>query len=141
MARTRWRPSTRVLLAGDVTDLPDIAAVLAGLPDNAYGQVFVEAALPEDVRHVPAPARVTVTWLLRCSRPSQLDALVFADHGEALAAALLAWAGEWLTDDESDHGSGADVTPTRVWIGCGASPWVERARTVLHDLEPAATAE
>ena len=137
MARSRWRPSTRVLLAGDATELPDIVAMLATLPDNAYGQVFIEAALPEDVRPVPAPSRVTVTWLLRCSRASRLGSLVFADHGEALAVALVAWAGEWLTDD----GLAAADAPTRVWIGCGASPWVERARAVLHDLEPAATAE
>jgi NADPH-dependent ferric siderophore reductase len=124
MARTRRQPSERILLAGGVDDLPEITRMLEDLPENAYGQVFVEAALPEQVRPLPAPSRVTVSWLVRSARPSAVAPLVFADHGEALAAAVTGWASEWCV---------ADCEPrTTVWIGCAESPWVERARSVLQ---------
>lgn len=124
MARTRRQPSERVLIAGGVEDLPEITRMLEDLPVNAYGQVFVEAALPEQVRSLPAPGRVTVTWLLRSARRSAVSSLVFADHGEALAEAVTGWAAEWCV---------ADCEPrTTVWIGCVDSPWVERARSVVQ---------
>jgi len=124
MARTRRQPSERILIAGDASDLPEIHGMLTELPENAYGQVFVEVALDEQVRALPAPPRVTVTWLVRSTRSSLVAPLVFADHGEALAQALTAWAGEWCV---------ADCEPrTTVWIGCADSPWVERARSVVQ---------
>lgn len=124
MARTRRQPSERILLAGGVDDLPAITRMLEDLPANAYGQVFVETALPEQVHTLPAPPRVTVTWLVRSARPSAVASLVFADHGEALASAVTGWAAEWCV---------ADCEPrTTVWIGCADSPWVERARSVVQ---------
>jgi len=124
MARTRRQPSERILLAGGVDDLPEIIRMLEDLPENAYGQVFVEVALDEQVRPLPAPPRVTVTWLVRSARESAVAPLVFADHGEALAAAVTGWASEWCV---------ADCEPrTAVWIGCADSPWVERARSVVQ---------
>lgn len=124
MARTRRQPSERILLAGGVDDLPEITRMLEDLPENAYGQVFVEVALDEQVRALPAPLRITVTWLVRSARESAVAPLVFADHGEALAAAVTGWASEWCV---------ADCEPrTTVWIGCVDSPWVERARSVVQ---------
>ena len=124
MARTRRQPSERILIAGGVDDIPEMTRMLEDLPENAYGQVFVEAALAEQVRTLPAPPRVTVTWLLRSARTSAVSPLVFADHGEALAHALTGWAAEWCV---------ADCEPrTSVWIGCADSPWVERARSVVQ---------
>lgn len=124
MARTRRQPSERILLAGGVDDLPEITRMLEDLPENAYGQVFVEVALDEQVRALPAPPRITVTWLVRSARESAVAPLVFADHGEALAAAVTGWASEWCV---------ADCEPrTTVWIGCVDSPWVERARSVVQ---------
>ena len=124
MARTRRQPSERILLAGGVDDLPEITRMLEDLPENAYGQVFVEVALDEQVRMLPAPPRVTVAWLVRSARESAVAPLVFADHGEALAAAVTGWASEWCV---------ADCEPrTAVWIGCADSPWVERARSVVQ---------
>jgi NADPH-dependent ferric siderophore reductase len=128
MIRSRRQPRTRVLIAGDAADLPDIVATLDALPDTAYGQVFVEAVHPDDVRPLAAPGRVTVTWLLRSTRSSGIGELVFADHGEAVARALVGWAGEWLVDDQ-------DPEPTVVWLGCAASPWIEQARVVLSELD------
>lgn len=124
MARTRRQPSERILIAGSVDDLPEMARMLRDLPDNAYGQVFVEVALADQVRELPAPPRVTVAWLVRSERRSAVASLVFADHGEALADAVTGWAAEWCV---------ADCEPrTTVWIGCTDSPWVERARSVVQ---------
>lgn len=124
MARTRRQPTERILLAGGVEDLPEIARMLADLPENAYGQVFVEAAFVEQVHELTAPGRVTVTWLVRSARSSAVAPLVFADHGEALAHAVTGWAAEWCV---------ADCEPrTTVWIGCADSPWIERARSVVQ---------
>ncbi|MGN8048794.1 SIP domain-containing protein [Curtobacterium sp. 22159] len=124
MARTRRQPSERILVAGGPDDLQEITRMLQELPANAYGQVFVEVALAEQVATLPAPPRVTVTWLVRSERPSAVSTLVFADHGEALAEAVTAWAAEWCV---------ADCEPrTTVWIGLAESPWVERARSVVQ---------
>ncbi|WP_413601956.1 SIP domain-containing protein [Curtobacterium sp. Curtsp57] len=124
MARTRRQPSERILIAGSSDDLVEIHRLLLDLPENAYGQVFVEVALDEQVRILPAPPRVTVTWLVRSARTSAVAPLVFADHGEALAAAVIGWAAEWCV---------ADCEPrTTVWIGCADSPWVEQARAAVQ---------
>ena len=124
MDRTPRQPSDRVLIAGAVEDLPEIHRLLEDLPETAYGQVFVEVALAEQVRILPAPPRVTVSWLVRSERPSAVPSLCFADHGEALAAAVLSWAGEWCV---------ADAEPvTIVWIGCSDSPWIEQTRAAVQ---------
>ncbi|MFJ3382962.1 MULTISPECIES: SIP domain-containing protein [unclassified Curtobacterium] len=124
MARTRRQPSERILIAGAVEDLPEIHRMLAELPENAYGQVFVEVALDEQVRILPAPPRITVTWLVRTARPSVVPSLCFADHGEALAAAVISWASEWCVRDCDPR--------TSVWIGCSDSPWAEQARAAVQ---------
>ncbi|MBF4590184.1 MULTISPECIES: SIP domain-containing protein [unclassified Curtobacterium] len=130
MDRTPRQPSDRVLIAGAVEDLPEIHRLLEDLPETAYGQVFVEVALEEQVRILPAPPRVTVSWLVRSDRPSAVPSLCFADHGEALAAAVLAWAGEWCVTDSEPR--------TVVWIGCSDSPWIEQTRAaVQHGLTDA----
>ncbi|MBM7801570.1 NADPH-dependent ferric siderophore reductase [Curtobacterium luteum] len=124
MARTRRQPSERVLVAGSARDLPEIRRQLLELPDDAYGQVFVEVAVDEEVRILPAPPGVAVTWLVRSTRASRVATLAFADHGEVLAEAVTAWAGEWCV-------VGCEPC-TSVWIGCAESAWVERARSVVQ---------
>jgi NADPH-dependent ferric siderophore reductase len=124
MARTRRQPSERILIAGGAEDLVEIHRQLEELPENAYGQVFVEVALDEQIRILPAPPRVTVTWLVRSARSSAVAPLVFADHGEALAHALTGWAAEWCVPGCEPR--------TSVWIGCADSPWIERARSMVQ---------
>lgn len=124
MAPSRQQPGDRVLIAGAVEDLPEIHRLLEDLPETAYGQVFVEVALEEQVRILPAPPRVTVSWLVRSDRPSAVPSLCFADHGEALAAAVLAWAGEWCLADSEPR--------TIVWIGCSDSPWIDQTRAAVQ---------
>ncbi|WP_071300825.1 SIP domain-containing protein [Curtobacterium sp. MCBA15_001] len=118
------RPGERVMLAGAVEDLAEIHRRLVGLSDAAYGQVFVEVALAEQVRILPAPPRVTVTWLVRTERPSAVPPLCFADHGEALAAAVIGWATEWCRPDSEPH--------TTIWIGCSDSVWIDQARAAVQ---------
>ncbi len=130
MTRNRQPPAEHVLVAGCADDLPEIHRQLVELPDTAYGQVFVEVALEDEVRILPAPPRVSVTWLVRSGRPSRVASLVFADRGEALAEAVIGWAAEWCV-------AGGEPCRT-LWIGCAESPWVERARSVVQlDLDDA----
>ncbi|WP_186317517.1 SIP domain-containing protein [Curtobacterium sp. 9128] len=124
MATTDPRPDHHVMLAGAVEDLDEVHRRLAELPETAYGQVFVEVAVTEQVRILPAPPRVTVSWLVRTDRPSAVAPLCFADHGEALAAALIGWASEWCRPDAEPLSS--------VWIGCSDSVWVEQARAAVQ---------
>ncbi|WP_083420827.1 SIP domain-containing protein [Curtobacterium sp. MCBA15_009] len=124
MARTRRQPTDRVLVAGGAEDLPEIRRRLEDLPENAYGQVFVEVALDEQICILPAPPRLTVSWLVRSTRGSLLPSLVLADHGELLAGALAGWAAEWCVPGCEPR--------TAVWVGLADSPWVERARSVLQ---------
>lgn len=124
MSMTDGQPSERVMIAGAVEDLAEIHRRLVHLPESAYGQVFVEVALAEQVRILPAPPRVTVTWLIRTERPSVVPPLCFADHGEALAAAVVAWASEWCRPDCEPR--------TSVWIGCSDSVWIEQARAAVQ---------
>lgn len=124
MTSTPQQPCERVLIAGAVEDLPEVHRMLTELPETAYGQVFLEVAVEEQVRILPAPPGVTVTWLVRSDRPSLVSPLVFADHGEPLAQALVGWMGEWgLTGGEPC---------TSVWIGCSDSVWVDQARAALR---------
>lgn len=114
----------RVLIAGDAADLPEIRRRLEELPDAAYGQVLVEVGFADEVRILPAPPRLSVAWFVRSERASVLPALVFADHGELLAAAVTAWASEWCPADASPR--------TAVWIGCTDNVWVEQARAIVQ---------
>lgn len=121
---TDGQPDERVMIAGAVEDLAEIHRRLTDLPESAYGQVFVEVALAEQIRILPAPPRVTVTWLVRTERPSNVPALCFADHGEALAGAVIGWASEWCRPDSEPR--------TSVWIGCSDSVWAEQARAAVQ---------
>ncbi|WIB01646.1 SIP domain-containing protein [Curtobacterium sp. MCBA15_012] len=122
----------RVLVAGGLADLPEVRRILEELPDSAYGQVFVEVAFADEVRILPAPPHLTVTWLVRSDWPSTITTLLFADHGELLADAVTAWAAEWCVVGSEPY--------TAVWIGCVDSPWVERARSIVQ-IDLAATGQ
>lgn len=109
-----------VLLAGDAHDAPELRRLLSLLPRYAYGQVYVEVGAtggqrPVDPTGWDLPPGVSLTVLRRSpgsSRPRR---------GRLLAAALSAWADEWLPD-----GACACDGPFALWVGCAASPDVER---------------
>ncbi|HEY0249516.1 MAG TPA: SIP domain-containing protein [Gryllotalpicola sp.] len=108
----------RVLIAGDQHDLEAIRHVLALLPDEAYGQVFVEVLDEREVIALDAPPRITVTWLTRVTRGSRVRPLVFAARGEALTVAVAAWVSEWMPSDEDA------ASASLMWLGCHDNPHV-----------------
>nr|WP_125776692.1 siderophore-interacting protein [Antribacter gilvus] len=78
--------SHALLLAGDETAVPAIAAICESLPDDAVGEVFLEVPHPEDGWDLGAPAGVRVHWLARDGR----------DHGDVLVPAVQAAADRLL---------------------------------------------
>lgn len=63
-----FRPPARehaLLLAGDETALPAIAAICEDLPATAWGEVFVEVPHAADARELVTPPGVRVSWLGR----------------------------------------------------------------------------
>lgn len=70
--------SHALLLAGDETAVPAIAAICESLPDDAVGEVFLEVPHPEDGWELAAPAGVRVHWLARDGR----------EHGDVLVPAV-----------------------------------------------------
>ena len=79
----------RLLLVGDETAVPAVAAILEQLPSNARGRAFLEVPVAGDVLPVRHPAGIEVTWLPREGGP----------RGQALHAAVL------------DHLGAAAATP------------------------------
>jgi NADPH-dependent ferric siderophore reductase len=67
-----------LLIAGDETAVPAIAAICESLPDDAVGDVFLEVPHREDRWTLAAPAGVRVTWLPREDR----------EHGDVLVPAV-----------------------------------------------------
>ncbi|WP_431806586.1 siderophore-interacting protein [Microbacterium paraoxydans] len=59
------RGTDRVLLVGDETALPAIAAISASLPATASGTAIVEVPSAEDALEFPRPDGLEVTWLVR----------------------------------------------------------------------------
>lgn len=86
----RRTPLEHVLIAGDVTELDAITALLALLPEGAYGQVYVESSDADRPAVLAAPPRVTVTHVRR------------GEHhviGEPLSAVVECWVAEWMPDE------------------------------------------
>lgn len=106
--------TSHVLLAGDTTDLPEIRRILETLPATAYGQVYLEIVSPIQIRRIPRPAGVSLTWLRRDLVPhGHLD---IAPRGELLRSAVAAWATEWMPEAPADGGD-----RILLWVGCTAS--------------------
>lgn len=100
----------RVCIFADTCDVAAAQQVLLGLPADAYGQVYLagDEGLP-----LGAPARVQVNRVSsRCGSCP-------------LAAAMTAWAAEWLPESATP----AEQTPT-VWVLPGAT---EALRSAEHE--------
>ncbi|MFC3502474.1 siderophore-interacting protein [Micromonospora krabiensis] len=76
----------QLLLVGDETAVPAIAAILERLPSHARGRVLIEVPETADALPLVVPSGVTVTWLAR-------DA---GGHGSRLVDAVTEAAGERL---------------------------------------------
>ncbi|MFJ3491477.1 siderophore-interacting protein [Leifsonia aquatica] len=81
-----WHPGgcTDLLIVGDETAVPAIAAILASRPDDCTAHVFLEVPSRDDALTLQAPAGVTITWLARGDDES----------GSALVPAVERWLGE-----------------------------------------------
>ncbi|WP_092506101.1 SIP domain-containing protein [Agrococcus jejuensis] len=95
-------PDSVLLCVAAERDLPALRAVLADLPADQYGQVYVETA-SETVHAIPAPERMAVSWLLR--RDGE-------EVGARAAVAVRTWSAEWMHDAGHDS-----LMPRLVWIG------------------------
>lgn len=120
-----------ILLVGDSTDLPAIHDILRDLPSDSYGQVYLEVATAIQVRPLPAPAGVSVSWLCRDRHSSDVggaprDIGAMARRGELASRAIAAWVAEWLPE-RSSEGS------YTMWIGCSTSTRVGRLYRTLQE--------
>lgn len=104
-----------VLAAGDASDLPELRAWLLELPENAYGQVFIEVFSRIQIEQLPLPPHVHATWLCREDRDESPRPGLGRRRGEALAGAVESWLAEWLWAD-SDTGRSFQF-----WMGARTS--------------------
>ncbi|MGR7996242.1 siderophore-interacting protein [Xanthobacter sp. ZOL 2024] len=75
-------PADHVLLAGDQTGLPSIAAILEELPAHVRGHAFLEVAEAADAQPLEGPAGVQITYLYRDgAAPGTTDLLEAAVRG------------------------------------------------------------
>lgn len=107
--------TNHVLLAGDSGDLQTIRRHLAALPDDAYGQAYLEVRTAAEICDLTSPPGVTVVWLPRDEVPSCLDGAAMSMHGERIVHALSAWMMEWITEESRDR------PQLSIWVGCASS--------------------
>ncbi|PZQ91906.1 MAG: hypothetical protein DI534_02860 [Leifsonia xyli] len=111
------------LLVGDSRDIPAISGMLGRLPVGAVGQVYLEVSSAIQIRRLPAPAGVAVSWLCR-----DRVAGAIPERGELAARATKAWASEWMPEE-----SELRAQPFIIWIGCATSASVTRLYRELAD--------
>ncbi|HWI31266.1 MAG TPA: SIP domain-containing protein [Microbacterium sp.] len=119
-AACRASRHTRVqhLITADEHSLVDLEVLLATLPLCSTGRIFVEVGTADEIVDLPAPARMTVTWLDRSRRSGEPGTGRGCAPGVALARAVTAWADEMLCADD-DHGTSTPSslsTGTRVFL-------------------------
>lgn len=95
-------PDSVLLCVAADRDLPALRAVLADLPADQYGQVYVESS-SAGVHAIPAPEGMAVSWLLRRDDD---------EVGARAAVAVRTWSTEWMHDAGHDA-----LMPRLVWIG------------------------
>ncbi len=91
------------LVTADERSLLDLEAFLATLPLCATGRVFIEVPDAEAIAPIPAPARMTVTWLPRSQRSGTPGTGQACPRGSAVARAACAWADEMLCGEAEDE--------------------------------------
>jgi NADPH-dependent ferric siderophore reductase len=81
-----WRPGTAtdLLLVGDETAAPAIAAILEALPPNRRAHAFIEVPAEEDALPLVVGPNVEVSWIARAG----------GQHGCRLLPAVTAWLAE-----------------------------------------------
>jgi NADPH-dependent ferric siderophore reductase len=76
--RPLLKPAQRYVLAGDLSALPALGALLEALPLHAHGAAFVQIPEEADMQVLSAPPGVTITWLIRDARGQRDGDLVAA---------------------------------------------------------------
>ncbi len=97
-----WLPSEQfdcVLAAGDAGDLPGIRAWCAALPEDAYGQIFIEIFTPIQIEQLDAPAGVSINWICRERLRESTRPGIGIPRCQALATAVDAWLDEWYRSE------------------------------------------
>jgi NADPH-dependent ferric siderophore reductase len=82
-----WHPpsdASCLLVAGDETAVPAVAAIVESLPAGTDARVLLEVPTAADILPLAAPAGVEVTWL-----PRRTHGATSAPHGTRLAAAVV----------------------------------------------------
>ena len=101
----------RMLLVGDETAVPAIAAILESMPEHATGHAVLEVPTAEDFLDLAVPPGVEVRWFARGEKP----------HGQALVAdveALIAPAACERGEEPED----VDIDASILWETPAASP-------------------
>jgi NADPH-dependent ferric siderophore reductase len=117
------------MVAGDSRDLPAIARILERLPQDSYGQVFVEIVAEVQIVPLNAPPAVSITWLRRDSFGPGGHTTFGSARGETIERAVLAWTAEWL-----EPGCQCGHAAFYVWVGCAMSPSVDRLHVALRTM-------
>ncbi|POH75060.1 siderophore-interacting protein [Arthrobacter glacialis] len=119
----------RLLLVGDETAVPAIAAILEALPSHVSGHAVLEVPTAGDFLDISTPSGVEVRWLARGGNP----------HGEAMSQqvrALVAPAACELGEEPED----VDVDATILWetpastTGHGLYAWIAGEAATIRGL-------
>ncbi|TJY69760.1 siderophore-interacting protein [Arthrobacter sp. CAU 1506] len=129
-----WRPglASHVLLAGDETALPAIAAILESLPEDMTGNAVLEVPDAADFQDIRSAADVQIAWLARGDRP----------HGELLSEAVrtaVVVPGAGLAEVAGEDPEEVDVDRTILWETTTGSTrpfyaWIAGEAAVIREL-------
>lgn len=102
-----WQPgmAQRVMLAGDETSVPAIAAILESLPSYMTGHAFLEVPEAGDFQEISTEADVEITWLARGAATGRSR-----PHGELLQESVrrAVPVPGWVSLKEADGGAGPE---------------------------------
>lgn len=119
----------RVLLVGDETAVPAIAAILETLPAHISGHAVLEVPTAADFLDISTPANVEAVWLARGSMP----------HGEALSAAVQSLIVP-AACDVGEEPEEVDIDASILWetpagaAGHGLYAWIAGEAATIRDL-------
>lgn len=133
-----------LLLVGDETAVPAIAAVLEQLGDDARGAAFLEVPHADDVLDLEHPAGVSLTWLPRDGAPRGVDLqqAVLEHLGAAVAPPSVddAEVDDDLWETPAHSSSGEDLAEHATTVGHdwdGLYAWIAGEAKVVTGLRRA----
>lgn len=112
-----------LLLVGDETAVPAVAAILDQLEPGTRGTAFLEVPEAADVLELRHPARVRVVWLPRAGGP----------RGETMHAAVLDHLGAAVRSQAVEEGEVEDLLWETPAFSSSGEEVAESTRSVGHD--------